>query len=69
MSEAVGLTVSRLIRTRYGVHLPRAPSRGRWKSSIRRWCAAGAPNSASRRRGSRSPPRSSATKLQAPRVI
>ena len=44
MFESVGLTVSRLIRIRYGgVHLPRSLSRGRWEeldqNVVRRWCA------------------------------
>ena len=44
MFEAVGLTVSRLIRIRYGgVHLPRLLSRGKWQeldpALVRRWCA------------------------------
>ena len=44
MFEAVGLTVSRLIRIRYGgVHLPRLLSRGRWQeldpALVKRWCA------------------------------
>ena len=43
MFESVGLTVSRLIRIRYGgVHLPRSLSRGRWEeldqNVVRRWC-------------------------------
>lgn len=43
MFESVGLTVSRLIRIRYGgVHLPRTLSRGRWEeldqNVVRRWC-------------------------------
>ena len=43
MFEAVGLTVSRLIRIRYGgVHLPRSLSRGKWDeldpALVRRWC-------------------------------
>ena len=44
MFEAVGLTVSRLIRVRYGgVHLPRTLTRGKWEeldsNLVRRWCA------------------------------
>jgi len=43
MFEAVGLTVSRLIRIRYGgVHLPRLLGRGRWQeldpALVKRWC-------------------------------
>ena len=44
MFETVGLTVSRLIRVRYGgVHLPRTLTRGKWEeldgNLVRRWCA------------------------------
>jgi 23S rRNA pseudouridine2605 synthase len=43
MFEAVGLTVSRLIRIRYGgIHLPRNLPRGKWneldKSVVQQWC-------------------------------
>lgn len=43
MFEAVGLTVSRLIRVRYGgIHLPRSVARGRWEELpaglVSQWC-------------------------------